>query len=262
MSVHPTAIVDPRAELGEGVEIGPYVIIEGEVRVGAGTRVLAHAHLSGDLEIGPGCEVHMGAVLGHLPQDRKIEGEGGGLTIGPRNLFREYVTIHRSSKPGKRSRIGEGNFFLACSHAGHDCHLGDGSTIANGVLLAGHVTIGDRAFISGNVVIHQFVKIGDLAMIGGLARVSKDVPPYMLVEGNSKVRGINVVGMRRAGMSAEQRQTVKELFRLLYFSGLNVPNAIARIRELPSSPEVDSLLSFIEQSERGLCPAGLLHRHA
>ena len=253
MRIHPTAIVDPQAALGDEVEVGPYAIIEGPVRLGDRTRVMAHAHLSGDLEIGPDCQIHMGAVLGHLPQDRNLKGEGGGLTIGARNLIREYVTIHRASGPGRRTVLGDENFLLACSHIGHDCKVGRLNTIANGALLAGHVTLGDRTFVSGNVVIHQFVRIGDLAMLGGHTRVSKDVPPFMTVEGNSRVRGLNIVGMRRAGMSTEQRHRVKEAFWVLYRSGLNVPNAVVKLRQLEPSPEVQAILDFIEGSERGLC---------
>jgi UDP-N-acetylglucosamine acyltransferase len=255
MSIHPTAIVDPQAQLGADVEIGPYAIIDGPVKVGDRTRVLALAHLSGDLEIGPDCQIHMGAVLGHLAQDRGLAGKGGGVTVGARNIIREYVTVHRASKPDHRTVLGEDNFLLACSHVGHDCRVGRLNTIANGALLAGYVVVGDRAFISGNVVIHQFVKIGSLAMLGGQARVTKDVPPFMTVEGNSKVRGLNIVGMRRAGMTAEQRHRVKEAFWILYRSGLNVPNAVAQIKRLEPSPEVTAILDFIEHSGRGLCAA-------
>ncbi|MBI2191117.1 MAG: acyl-ACP--UDP-N-acetylglucosamine O-acyltransferase [Planctomycetes bacterium] len=256
MGIHATAIVDSKAELGSEVEIGPYAIVEAGVRLGDRTRVLAHAHLSGDCIIGPDCVVHMGAVLGHVAQDRGLVGGGGGLTLGARNIVREYATIHRSSKPGKRTEVGDDNFLLGMCHIGHDCRVGHWTTIANGALLAGHVTIGDRAFISGNVVIHQFVKVGPVVMIGGQARVSKDVPPFMLVEGNSKVRGLNVVGMRRAGMTAEQRERVKEAHRILYRSGLSVTNAVARLRGMADSAEVRAILAFIKTSERGLCGAG------
>jgi len=255
MRTHPTAIIDPQATLGDQVEVGPYAIIEGPVRLADRTRVMARAHLSGDLEVGPDCEIHMGAVLGHLPQDRSLEGEGGGVTIGARNIIREYVTIHRACEAGRRTTLGDENFVLAASHIGHDCKVGQLNTIANGALLAGHVTVGDRTFISGNVVIHQFVSIGNLAMLGGQARVSKDVPPFMTVEGNSRIRGLNIVGMRRAGMTTEQRHRVKEAFWILYRSGLNVPNAVARLGQLEPSPEVQAILDFIEGSERGLCSA-------
>ena len=252
MSVHPTAIVDPAAEIAEGVEIGPYVIVEGPVKIGARTKVLPHAHLSGDTEIGEDCEIHVGAILGHLPQDRGLEGGGGGLTIGDRNLIREHVTIHRASKPGHRTLIGDENFLLSCCHIGHDCKVGNLNNIANGALLAGYVTLGNRNFVSGNVVIHQFVKVGDMTMIGGASRVSKDVPHYMILEGNSKIRGVNFIGLQRAGLSEEQRSTIKQAYRILYQSGLNVRNAVARLEELKDSPEIQNLLDFIARSERGL----------
>lgn len=259
MSIHPTAIVDSKAILGADVEIGPYAIVEAGVKIGDRTRVMAHACLSGDCEIGPDCVIHMGAILGHLPQDRGLTGRGGGLTIGARNIIREYVTIHRAAKPGKRTLLGDDNFLLATCHIGHDCHVGNITTLANGALLAGYVTIQDRAFISGNSAVHQFVKIGRLVMISGLTRVSKDVPPFMLLEGNSKVRGINVVGMRRAGMTASQRETVKQAHHILYRLGLNVPNAVAKLRELPEAPEIKTILEFIDKSERGICAAGGPH---
>jgi UDP-N-acetylglucosamine acyltransferase len=225
------------------------------VKIGDRTRVMAQAHLSGDLEIGPECQIHMGAVVGHLPQDRGLEGTGGGVTIGARSIIREYVTIHRASKSDHRTILGEDNFLLACAHIGHDCKVGKLNTIANSALLGGHVTVGDRVFISGNVVIHQFVKVGSLAMLAGQARIVKDVPPFMTVEGTSKVRGLNIVGMRRAGMTAEQRHRVKEAFWILYRSGLNVSNAVAQLKRLEPSPEVAALLDFIEHSGRGLCAA-------
>ncbi|MDP6110380.1 MAG: acyl-ACP--UDP-N-acetylglucosamine O-acyltransferase [Planctomycetota bacterium] len=256
MSVHPTAIIDPAAEIAEDVDIGPYVIVEGPVRIGAGTRILSHAHLSGDTQIGNGCEIHMGAVLGHTPQDRDLEGEGGGLTIGDRNLVREYVTIHRASKPGERTIIGDGNFLLSCCHIAHNCRIGNINNIANGALLAGYVTLGDRNFISGNVVIHQFVKVGDMTMIGGASRVSKDVPPYMILEGNSKIRGVNFIGLQRAGLSEEQRLTIKKAYRILYQSRLNVRNAVAKLEELRDAPEIQNILDFIANSERGLSGGG------
>jgi UDP-N-acetylglucosamine acyltransferase len=256
MSIHPTAIIDPAAEIAEDVDVGPYVMVEGPVKIGAHTKILPHAHLSGDTEIGEECEIHMGAVLGHVPQDRGLEGEGGGLTIGNRNLIREYVTIHRASKPGKRTVIGDENFLLSCCHIGHDCSIGNLNNIANGALLAGYVTLGSRNFVSGNVVIHQFVRVGDMTMIGGASRVSKDVPHYMILEGNSKIRGVNFIGLHRAGLNEEQILTIKKAFRILYQSRLNVRNAVAKLEELKEAPEIQCLLDFIANSERGLSGGG------
>jgi UDP-N-acetylglucosamine acyltransferase len=254
--VHPTAVVDDEADLGVDVEIGPYAVVERGVRVGDRTRLMAHVHVSSGTEIGPDCEVFVGAALGQRAQIRDLTGAGGGLIIGARNVIREHVTIHRSSQRGNNTAIGDDNFLLAGCHVAHDCQVGDGTTVANGALLAGCVTLGDRAFVSGNVVIHQHVQIGELSMIGGNARVSKDVPPFMLVVGDTMVRGVNIVGLRRAGMSADRRQIVKEAYRVLYRSGLNVTHAVSRLRELPRAPEVDTLIEFIQQSRRGLCAGG------
>ena len=178
------------------------------------------------------------------------------MTIGSDNIIREYVTIHRASHPGRSTVVGSHNFLLGGCHLAHDCQIGDWTTIANGALLAGHVTVGDHAFISGNVVVHQFVHLGKLSMIGGEARVSKDVPPFMLVVGDSQVRGVNVVGMRRAGLSPAERRVVRQAYGILYRSGLNVSHAVDRLRELPDCEEVRAILEFIGTSTRGLCPGG------
>lgn len=251
--IHPTAIVDPSAVIGSGVEIGPYAIVHAGVTIGDRTRILAQAFVAAGTEIGADCEVHMGAIVGHLAQIRGVVGPGGGLTIGPRTIVREHVTIHRASQPGRQTVIGADCLLLAACHVAHDCRVGDRVTIANGSLLAGFVTLGDEAFVSGNVVIHQYVQVGALAMIGGQARVSKDVPPFMLVVGDSRVRGLNVVGMRRAGLSPEQRRAARQAFGVLYLSGLNVSNALAKLRQLPDTREIRMMIDFIEDSTRGLC---------
>jgi UDP-N-acetylglucosamine acyltransferase len=257
--IHPTAIIDPKAELGQGVRIGPYVIVEGGVRIGDQTEVMAHAYLGGPSTIGPECSIHIGAVIGHAAQDKKLAGRGGALVIGARNIFREYVTVHRSNKPAGTTIIGDDNFLLAASHVAHDCVVGNNTVFANSVLLAGHVTVEDRVFISGNVAIHQFVRVGRLVMLGGHSRIVKDVPPFMLVEGNSKVRMYNVVGMRRAGMTHEQIETVKAAFTILYRSGLSVPGAVERLQDLGPSPEIQAILDFIRISKRGIC-GGVTHK--
>ena len=252
--IDPTALVDPGAVLGPGVEIGPFAIIEGGARIGERARIMARAYVAGATDLGPDCEVHMGAVLGHSAQIRGHAGPGGGLTIGPRTIIREHVTIHRSSLPGRHTVIGADCFLLAACHVAHDCSIGDGVTIANGALLAGFVTLGDAAFVSGNIGIHQDVRVGALAMIGGQARVlGKDVPPFMLVARDSRVRGLNVVGMRRAGVTSRARRAVREAYGILYRSGLNVSHALAQLRELPDTREVRMIVDFIEGSTRGLC---------
>jgi UDP-N-acetylglucosamine acyltransferase len=242
------------------VDIGPLAVVEAGATIGDRTRIRAHAFIGDGCDIGSDCDVHVGAVLGGSAQIRDFRGPGGRLTIGPRTIIREHVTIHRASEPGRATVIGADNFLLAGCHVAHDCQIGDGATIANGTLLAGCVVLGDRAFVSGNVVIHQFVRVGTLSMIGGHAAVGKDVPPFMLVVGRSQVCGVNVVGMRRAGMAPEQRRNVKHAYRVLYRSGLNVPHAIAQLRALPETPEIRALVQFIEVSMRGICAAAPRHR--
>src|SRR5262249_11683027 len=253
--IHPTAIVDRTAELGVDVEIGPYAIVEGGVRIGDRTRVLASAFLTGDADIGADCEIHVAAVVGHAPQIRRRAGPGGGLVVGARTVIREHVTVHRASQPRTDTVIGPDSFLMAGCHVAHDCRIGCGATIANGALLAGCVTVGDRVFISGNAVVHQYVRIGDLAMIGGMSRVSKDVPPFMLVAGDSKGCGVNVVGKRRANMSPQQRLAVRRAYTVLYRSGLSMTHAVERLQKLPPSPEVDALVAFASGSSRGFCAA-------
>jgi UDP-N-acetylglucosamine acyltransferase len=250
--IHPTARVDPMAVLGAGVEVAPYAIVEAGARIGNGTVIMAHAFISGSTDIGPDAEIHIGAILGHTPQIRGFSG-GGSLRLGARTIVREHATVHRASVAGAETVIGADVMLLANSHVAHDCHVGNGVTIANGALLAGFVTLGDRAFISGNVVVHQHVRIGELAIVGGNARVSKDVPPFMMAVGDTRVRGLNVVGMRRASMSPEARQRVRTAYGLLYRSGLNIRDAVARLRELPPSAEIDAITRFVETSVRGVC---------
>lgn len=254
--IHPTAIIDPAAEIDESAEIGPYVIIEGPVRIGPRTRVLAHAHISGRTRIGADNEIHMGAVIGHVPQHLAYKGgHESGVRIGDRNVIREYVTIHRAYHSGHDTVLGDGNFLMATAHVAHDVRLGNAVIVANGALLAGHVHVEDNANISGNVAVHQFVRIGRLAMIGGNARVSKDVPPFMLIEGNSEVHGLNTVGLRRAGFDLPTRDKVKRAYRVLYRSGLNVPQALQRLEEdaeLSSAAPVRQMIDFIRGSVRGI----------
>ena len=253
VSIHPTAIVDRTCELGEDVEIGPYAIVEAGTSIGDRTRILASAFIGARTAIGADCAVHQFAVLGGPAQIRGVAGPGGGVRIGSNNIVREHVTIHAARHPGHQTVIGSDCFLLASCHVAHDCAVGDHVTIANGSLLAGHVTLEDGAFVSGNVVIHQFVKVGAHSMIGGLSRVSKDVPPFVVIVGDSEVRGVNTVGMRRAGMSAAARQNVRRAYQLVYRSRLNVSQALARRDELPATPEVDAWIAFIRNSTRGIC---------
>ncbi len=254
MSIHKTAIVDPRAEIDPGAEIGPYVVIEGRVKIAAGTRVMAHAFITSNTTIGPDNVIHPFAVLGHTPQDLSYHGEESYLKIGKGNTFREGSSIHRGSKEGSSTVIGNRNLIMGYSHIAHDCVIGSEVIIANGALVAGHVHIEDQVFISGNVVVHQFVRLGRLAMLGGVARAGQDVPPYMLLgDGASVIRAINVVALRRAGFAPEVRRKIKRAYKILYHSGLNVSQALEVMEKEELGPEVAHLIEFIRASKRGIC---------
>ncbi len=251
--IHPTAVVDPKAELADGVEVGPHAVIDANVRVGAGTRIGPSAYLTGWTEIGAGNVIGCGAVIGEAPQDHGFKGGVTRVRIGDRNIIREYVTIHRGTAEGTETVIGHDVFLMATSHVAHNCRIDDRAIVANGALLAGYVELGERAFVSGNVIIHQFVRIGRLAMLGGGARVSKDVPPFVLVEGNSLVRAMNVVGMRRAGLASSVRNCVKEAYRTLYRRGLSHEAAMARLEGEADLPELREIVAFLKGSKRGIC---------
>lgn len=253
MSIHPTAIVSKKAKLAKDAEIGPYALIEDDVQIGRRTKVYSHAHILNHTIIGDDCQIHIGAVLGHLPQIRQNTSLDGRLSIGQRNIFREYCTVHRSSQKGKTTVIGDDNYFMAFSHIAHDCCIANHVTICNGTLLAGHASVEDHAFISGNVTVHQFCRIGKFSMIGGLARVAKDVPPYMLLKGDSVVWAVNSVGLRRANISIQTRGQIKKAFKLLYKSGLNVKQATQKLQREIHSSEIEHLIKFILHSQRGIC---------
>lgn len=251
--IHPTAIASKKAELGE-VDIGPYAIIEDDVKIGNGTKVMAHAYIASGTTIGRDCEIHMGAILGHVPQHSEFKGAKSTLKIGDRNILREYSTVHRGLKEGSSTIIGDDNFFMGFSHVAHDCQVGNKVVICNGVLIAGHVVIEDRVFIGGNAAVHQFVKIGTQVMIGGLTRVVKDVPPYMLVEGSSEVCSLNLVGLKRSDINEATKAQIKQAYKLLYRSDLNVSHALDAIQKMGDlTDEVKHIIEFIKSSERGIC---------
>ncbi|MCZ6625808.1 MAG: acyl-ACP--UDP-N-acetylglucosamine O-acyltransferase [Deltaproteobacteria bacterium] len=254
MAIHPTAVIDPRAEIHAEAEIGPYVVIDGPVKIERGTRVMAHATITGWTEIGEGNEIHPGAVLGDAPQDKAYHGEESYLRIGDHNIIREHVQIHRGTVPGSSTVIGNHNFLMAGAHVGHNCRLGEHIVIINGALLGGYVEVGDHAFISGHCVVHQFVRVGELSLMRGLSGTSRDVPPYSVVDWQHRVRGVNVVGLKRAGFDERRVREIKEVFRVLFRKGRNLSLAIKEIeagREI--SPNVVVLLEFIKSSKRGVC---------
>ncbi len=254
MAIHATAIIDPKAEIDAEVEIGPYVVIEGPVKVGRGTRIMAHGTITGATEIGEDNEIHPGAALGGPPQDKAYKNEESYLKIGAGNIIREHVQVHRGTVAGSATVLGDDNFLMANSHVGHNCKLGDHNILANGALLAGYVEVGDHVFISGNCVVHQFVRIGDYALMRGLSGTSRDVPPFAIVDWQHTVRGVNVVGLKRAGFSESRVREIREAFRVLFRKGRNLSVAIKKIEDTGRvSADVLTLLEFIRLSKRGVC---------
>ncbi len=255
MSVHPAAIVSPQAQLGSGVVVGPFAVIESRTVVGDGCEIRAHAVVKAGTSLGRENRVHEGAILGGEPQDLSFAGGDTRLVIGDRNVFREGVTVHRSTKPGSATIIGCDCFLLAYGHVAHDNRIGDRAILANNVLLAGHVEIGERAFLSGGVGVHQFCRVGRLAMIGGNSKLVQDCLPFVIADGHpARARGLNVVGLRRAGLDAAQLRTLKEAYRLLLRSGLAQDEALARMAAL-CNPLVDEMTAFVRASKRGIAHA-------
>ena len=252
--VHAAAFVDPAAELGVGVEIGPGTLVGAEVRIGDRTRVGAHALLTGWTRIGADCVLHHGAVLGSPPQDLKFSGGRTGLVVGDRTVVREYVTANVATQPDGVTRIGSDSLLMAYSHVAHDCVVQDHVVIANAVQLAGFVTIEDWAIVGGGTVVHQFVRIGRHAIIGGGSRIPQDVAPFVVTAGSPpRNAGINRIGLERRGFPPETRTALEQAYKVLFRDGLTVTAAVARLREsLADVPEVEHLARFAESSARGL----------
>jgi UDP-N-acetylglucosamine acyltransferase len=255
--VHPGAHVDPAAVLEDGVQIGPGAVVGPEVHLERGVRVGANAVLAGRTRIGADARIFPGAVIGEEPQDLKYKGERSSVVVGARTCIREHVTIHRSTSEGGTTVVGADVLLMANSHVAHDCRIGDRVVLCNGALLAGHIEVEPQAFVSGNVVIHQFTRIGRLAMIGGGSRVGRDVPPYALLIGYSRVRGVNGVGIRRAGFSREAQVEIREAYHELFRSGAQPRDALPKLAETLKTPEARALLDFLAApSKRGLCGMG------
>ena len=256
--IHPSAVIQRGAELDNDVEIGSGVFIGPHVRIGKGTRVGPNAVIDGWTEIGQDNQIFHLASVGGIPQDLKYKGEETWLKIGDRNIIREFATLHPGTVTGdNETTVGNGNLFMAYSHVAHDCHVGNGVVMANGATLAGHVRVDDFAILGGLCAIHQFVRIGAHAMIGGGTMVGQDIPPFTIVTGDRKdvkLRGLNQVGLTRRGFSEDKIATLKKAYRILVLSKLRLVDALDRIRqELPQTEEVKQLVSFIEQSQRGIC---------
>ena len=260
--IHPTAVVSADATVDPSATIGPYVVIEGPVRIGAGTRVLAHVVLRGATEIGARNVLHPGVVLGGEPQDLAFAGAETFLRIGDDNVFREHVTVHRGTTAGTATVIGSDNYFMQNAHVAHNCAIGNNTIIAGGALLAGHVAVADRAFVSGNCVVHQHVRIGTLAMMRGLARTSRDVPPFCIVDGTHTVRAVNVVGLRRAGFDAARIAALRRAVARLFGRPTHLGRALGELERGPLTDDVRALLAFVRASERGVCVAPRRHRQA
>jgi UDP-N-acetylglucosamine acyltransferase len=251
--IHPTAIIAPGAQVDPSCEIGPYAVIDADVRIGARCMVGPHVHLTGHTEIGAENRFYTGCVIGEAPQDLKYKNDPTRLRIGTANIFREHVTIHRSNKLEEDTVIGSNNFLMANSHVGHNSCLGNHVVLVNGALVAGHVTIQDRAIVSGNCMLHQFVRVGTFAMMQGGAGISKDLPPFTVARGNNHICGLNVVGLRRAGVSNADRLELKRLYRAIFRSNLPIRAAAEKAAQCHSSEHARTLLEFILSSKRGVC---------
>jgi UDP-N-acetylglucosamine acyltransferase len=249
--IHPTAIVHPQAEVAEDVEIGPYAIVDGHVRLGAGCVLGPQVHLTGHTTIGANNRFHNGCVIGDAPQDLKYAGAPTRLRIGDGNVFREHATVHRSNREDEDTVIGSGCFLMAHSHVGHNCHLHDHIILANGALLGGHVEVFDRVFISGNCLVHQFVRIGTLALMQGGSAISQDLPPFCIATGDNGICGLNVIGLRRAGIAAEERAELKRLYHQLFRSGENLTATLAAAEATGAAAR--TLLAFLGNARRGVC---------
>ncbi len=261
MPVHPTAVVDPTAELADDVELGPFAVIGADVRLAAGVRVGAHAVISGPARVGENTHIFPHAVLGQDPQDKKYHGEHTALDIGAHNVFREFTTVNRGTDGGGGvTRIGDRNLFMAYSHVAHDCQVGSGCVFANSVALAGHVRVEDGAVLGGLVGVHQYTRVGRHAMLGGGAMAAQDVPPFTIAQGDrARLFGLNVVGLRRAGFSLAVIQALRSAYRELFQQGIPLRLAIEQVREVYAEvPEVQELVGFVAGSARGVCrSAGL-----
>ncbi len=260
---HPTALVSADADLSPDVKIGPFAVIEGRVTVGSGCVIGPHAHLIGPLTLGANNNIGTGSVIGGVPQHLGYNGEVTSVEIGDGNVFREHVTVHRGMPVGAGpgtgvTCIGHRNFFMAGSHIAHDCVVGNDVIFANAALIGGHVTVGDRAFISGNSAVHQFCRVGRLAFLSGASASSKDIPPFWVMQDVNYVRGLNLVGMKRAGILPAERGAIRKAYRIIYMTRPALPLSAALLRieaELGAFPAIQELVEFIRTSKRGICGA-------
>lgn len=257
MQIHPTAIVHPKAEVGQDVEIGPYSVVGEHVKIGRGTRLVSHVCVEGWTEIGERCQIYPFASIGTPPQHLQYQGEPTRVVIGNDNLIREYVTINRGTKAGGGvTSIGHQNFLMAYCHVAHDCILGNQIIMANSATLAGHITIGDHSILGGLAGVHQYVRIGAYAMIGGCSALGQDVPPFTRAAGGYRARlyGLNWVGLKRHGFSKERVAMLRHAYEVLFREGHRLAEAIKLARDrFGESKDVQDLLAFLEGTRRGVC---------
>ena len=253
--IHPTALIDPKAELADDVEVGAFSIIDAKVRIDSGTKIRSHAVITGRTTIGRNNDIFQFTSIGEQPQDKKYGGEDTELIIGDNNTIRELCTFSRgSAQGGGVTRIGNNNWIMACVHIAHDCILGDDIIMANNAALAGHVIVGDHAILSGYSLIHQFCTVGEHSFTSFASHVNQSIPPYVTVSGEkARVKGINSEGLRRRGFSPEQINQVRRAYKALYRESLSLEEAKARITEMArQSPEIELLVNFLNSAERGI----------
>lgn len=252
--IHPTAIIEPGARIGEGVRIGPYAVIGPHVQLGDSCEVQAHAVITGSTTLGAHNRIHSHAVVGGEPQDRKYRGANTSLVIGSGNWIREHATIHTGTEvAGGVTTIGDDCILMANAHVAHDCNLGSRVILANNVMLAGHTRIEDGAILNGGAGVHHFTTVGTLAYIGGLSRITQDIPPYVIADGRpARPRSVNVIGLKRAGFDDETIRCIKSAFKLLYRSDRQVRDALDELRSThPDVPQVQRMVDFVEATEEG-----------
>jgi len=251
--IHSTALIHPKSRLDPSVKVGPYAIIDEGVEIGPECLIGPYVYLTGLTTIGAHNHFFAGCIIGEAPQDLKYDNKPTGLRIGDHNIFREHVTVHRSSKSSEDTLIGSHNFLMQHSHVAHNVALGDHVILAGGALLAGHVSVADRAFISGNCLVHQFVRVGTLALMQGGAAISKDLPPYTIARGYNGICGLNMIGLRRAGVSAADRLELKQVYHTLFRNGLNLRSALEHAQKSFSGERSRMLLEFVAAAQRGVC---------
>lgn len=252
--IHPTAIVHPNANIARGVDIGPYCLVGENVSIGKGTVLQGHVVVNGWTSIGEQCEIYPFATIGAASQDRKYAGERAYTKIGNRTVLREYVSVQRATGEDQVTAVGDDCLLLAYTHIAHNCILGNHVTMSNLAQLAGHVEVADFVTIGGQAGVHQFTRIGRYAMVGGASKITKDVPPFFLIEGNpAEPYGLNSVGLRRAGFSLEERNEIKKFYKILYNPKLNVSQAVEEMKAEASSEPGRELVAFLEApSQRGI----------